>query len=113
MLSADEITLVGVLSVQRGEALVQEKTVSPETNIVLVQPDVGYDGLSQVTVNAVTSDIDTNITPRNIKNGVQVLGVEGTLKQGYMSQITGNTLVLTNQDGSDYDATVSGSELRI
>ena len=34
------------------------------------------------TVRAVTSSIDNNIQPENIKQGVSILGVEGTLSEG-------------------------------
>ena len=44
-------------------------------------PAVWYVGLSKVTVNPVDSNIDPNIIPENIKTGVTVLGVEGTLKE--------------------------------
>ena len=52
----------------------QEKTVMPSANSQTVQPDSGYDGLSQVTVSG-----DTNLTAGNIKEGVSVFGVLGTL----------------------------------
>lgn len=56
----------------------QEKTVSPSTNTQKITPDEGYDGLSKVTVNAVTNDIDENIVSGNIKKDVAILGVTGT-----------------------------------
>lgn len=65
-----------------GEISLQEKTVSPSKTTQLVTPDSDYDGLSKVTVNAVTSSIDSNITASNIKSGVSILGVEGTLEEG-------------------------------
>ena len=37
--------------------------------------------IKKVTVNAVTSDIDANIIPENIRAGVTVLGVEGNLEE--------------------------------
>lgn len=37
------------------------------------------DGMSSVSVSAVTSSIDANITAGNIKQGVSILGVNGTL----------------------------------
>ena len=56
----------------------QEKEITPTTNIQEITPDAEYDGISKVIVNAVTSDIDENITPNNIVDGVSILGVEGT-----------------------------------
>ena len=61
----------------------QSKTVSARADSTkLVRPDIGYDGLSNVVVNKVTADIDSNIKPENIKNGITVLGVTGTLQSG-------------------------------
>ena len=51
-------------------------TVTPSINVQTINPNVGY-VFNQVTVNAVTSDIDTNITANNIVNGVNILGVTG------------------------------------
>lgn len=59
----------------------QEKTVNPATTTVVVTPQVWFNGLSKVTVNPVDSNIDPNIVPENIKTGVTILGVGGTLKE--------------------------------
>ena len=56
----------------------QEKTVGPLTESQTVTYDNDYDGLSSVTISAVTAAIDENIVAGNIKNGVTILGVEGT-----------------------------------
>lgn len=40
------------------------------------------DGYNQVDVKAVTSSIDLNIQPENIKKGISILGVTGTLESG-------------------------------
>lgn len=56
----------------------QTKTINPSTVKQVVTPDTGYE-LGSVTVNAVTKEIDANIQASNIKNGVSILGVTGTL----------------------------------
>ena len=56
--------------------VLDSKTVDPSTNNVTVTSS--KDGLSKVTVNPVTSSIDSNISAGNIKNGVTILGVQGT-----------------------------------
>lgn len=53
-------------------------TVAPTTSEQVKEK--GY--YNSLKVSAVTSAIDSNIIPENIKSGVNVLGVEGTLEQG-------------------------------
>ena len=60
----------------------QTKTVTPTTNLQTIIPDENYNGLTSVEVSAVTSDIDENIKAENIKLGVEILGVTGTLESG-------------------------------
>ena len=62
--------------------VLQAKTVAPSTSQQVIEPDNNYDGLSSVTVQAVTNDIDQNILPANIKKDVEILGVVGTLETG-------------------------------
>ena len=56
----------------------QTKTVTPSTSEQTISPDAQYNGLTSVTVNAVTSAIDSNIVADNIKKAVSILGVTGT-----------------------------------
>ena len=53
------------------------KVIDPSVNEQTVTPDAGFLGMKQVTINGVTSTIDNNIIPENIKKGVTILGVEG------------------------------------
>lgn len=71
----------------------QSKTVSPATTSVDVTPSSGYTGLDKVTVNAVTSAIDANIAATNIKSGVTILGVEGSVVElnGETANVTPTT----------------------
>ena len=43
---------------------------------------MGAVGYKRITVNPVTSSIDSNIQAGNIKNGVTILGVTGNLVPG-------------------------------
>lgn len=52
--------------------------VTPSTSAQTITAPSGTDGYSPVNVSAVTSSIDANIVAGNIKNGVSILGVEGT-----------------------------------
>lgn len=56
----------------------QDKTVAPTTSQQVISADNDYYGLDEVTVSAVTSAIDQNITAENIKKDVSILGVTGT-----------------------------------
>ena len=52
----------------------QSKTVRPSQTEQTITPDSGYDGLSQVTVSG-----DSNLIADNIKSGVSIFGITGTL----------------------------------
>lgn len=57
-----------------------EETISPTTETQEVTPQEG-EFLERVTVTPVTAEIDTNIIPSNIKQGVTILGVQGEYAQ--------------------------------
>lgn len=65
----------------------QTTSVNPSTVQQIIEPDNQHNGLTQVTVNAVTSAIDANIQTGNIKNGVTILGVTGTYEGSVSSNI--------------------------
>lgn len=56
----------------------QQRTVNPSSTQQAIEPEAGYEALSRVVINPVTSDIDSNIVAGNIKEGVTILGVTGT-----------------------------------
>lgn len=62
--------------------VVEDVTVTPSTEAQVETPNEGYCGIGQVNIGAVTADIDANIVPENIKEGVSILGVVGTLSGG-------------------------------
>lgn len=59
----------------------EEVSVTPTTGSQTITP-TGNKLINQVNVSAVDSSIDSNIVASNIKNGVQILGVTGTLNEG-------------------------------
>lgn len=75
------INILGVDGSYSGDMNIEDNvTAEPQTTPVIVTPSDGYDAMSKVTINAVTSAIDTNILAENIKKGISILGVEGTLE---------------------------------
>ena len=72
----------------------EEKTVTPTTSVQEVVPSSGK-LLSKVTVQGVTSSIDENIIPRNIRDGVTILGVSGEMKDNLPAYVEGNVTEVT------------------
>lgn len=65
-----------------------ELTVTPSTTSQTITPI--EDGFSTVTVEAVTASIDSDIVAGNIKSGVNILGVSGTV-----TELAGTTTTIT------------------
>ena len=80
----------------------QEKTVNPATSTQNITPDANFNGLTKVTVNAVTSSIDSDIKPQNIREGIEILGVEGSV-----IELKGEEKIvnLSNKDGQTFTPT--------
>ena len=74
-----------------------ELEVTPATVQKVIEPEENYNAITRVTVEAVTSSIDPNITPENIKSGVSILGVNGTYNgdniNDYISLPEGETAI--------------------
>lgn len=83
------------VKVEVPEPKLQSKTVTPTTSKQTITNDEGYDGLSQVVVNAVNSSIDNNIKPENIKRNVNILGVTGEYETRYDMDDTPSTGLVT------------------
>lgn len=59
-------------------AVVESLSITPSTSSQTFTPTIGVDGYAPVTVSAVDSTIDQNITAGNIKKDVEILGVTGS-----------------------------------
>jgi len=55
--------------------------VTPTTSVQHITPPTGADGFSEVDVQAVDASIDSDIQPINIRQGVDILGVTGSLQE--------------------------------
>jgi len=63
------------------EPVIEELDVTPTTSEQIIVAPEGIDGYSPVNVGGVTSDIDSNIVAGNIKSGVSILGVSGSVTE--------------------------------
>lgn len=70
-----------------------EVTPSEEVQTFNHEGSYGYDN---VVVKGITSEVDSNIQPENIKNGVTILGVTGTLQEGSSASVEGSVLVFSS-----------------
>jgi len=70
---------IGTISGGGGGSNLISLSVTPSTSAQQITPTSPVDGYNEVNVAAVTSAIDANIVPGNIKDGVTILGVLGTL----------------------------------
>lgn len=59
--------------------VIDELNVTPSTSAQVITAPSGTDGYSPVNVSAVDATIDSNIAAGNIKSGVSILGVSGSV----------------------------------
>ena len=80
------VSILGVAGTLKEEKPEETFNVQPTTADQTITPTEGS-VFSRGTVHAVTSAIDSNIQPENIKEGVSILGVAGTLSGGGGSDV--------------------------
>ena len=61
----------------------QSKTVTPTENNQIIIPDLGYDGLSSVLIEAINSEYIGSSITRNNSTDIRVLGATLTIPSGY------------------------------
>ena len=81
----------------RSSPQLQSKSVTPSASTQYVTPSIGYDGLSQVTVSG-----SSNLVSSNIKNGVNIFGVTGSLEGKDYVMITATKTPTQYKSGSNY-----------
>ena len=89
-------TSIGSIVELKGET----KSVSPSTSQQIITPSSGKNGITQITVNPVTSSIDANIIAENIKKDIAILGVTGNYQGSGGGGATGYTLTVSNEADS-------------
>ena len=95
------VTILGVTGNYSGVTpTIDPLSITPTTSQQTITASSGTDGYSPITVSAVTSSIDANISAENIKNGVTILGVTGN----YSGGITPTGTINISSNGT-YDVT--------
>ena len=95
------ITILGVVGTFQPE--VTSISISPTTTLQTIIAPSGIDGYSSIKVSAVTSSIDSNIQPENIKKNITILGVTGNVETpaGTVTITTNGTYDVSNYENAE------------
>lgn len=95
-----DVTILGVTGTYEagGSPVLEEIQIQPSLNEQNITASAGYDGIGSVHVNPVTSEIDSDIIPENIKAGVEILGVLGSYAGGINRNPTKLNYLYSNSD---------------
>lgn len=72
----------GIINNMPSTPALETIVVTPDVVSQTITPEQGVDGYNVISVDAVSSSIDQNIKPENIKNGVEILGITGSYEGG-------------------------------
>lgn len=100
------VTILDVTGNLNSNKIQDKVTVVPSTSQQNITPSDGYDGMSEVEVLAVNSNIDENIKPENIKSGVNILGVDGSFEGKSGIPSGGNIGDILTKNGTQDNDTV-------
>ena len=90
-----DVTILGVTGNFDPQPNLDSVNVTPTTSAQQITPSSPVDGYNEINVAAVTAAIDANIAAGNIKEGVTILGVQGTVHEGITP--TGNINITDTQ----------------
>ena len=96
VLGTNKQTVVPVVAKEK-QPVIDTLNVTPTTSAQTITAPSGTDGYSPVNVSAVDSSIDANIVAGNIKSGVSILGVNGSVVElnGTTTSVTPTTSAQT------------------
>lgn len=100
------VTILGIEGGYLPETL-ETVRVTPRTIPQSIQAGGNYDAIGLVNVAAVTKDIDSDIQPENIKEGVEILGVTGTYTGAKIQEpviVKPDVIAKTVRPSEQYDA---------